>query len=143
MKFWMNTISKSHVDRGVAGGFTQAGHGQAAPLRRLAQGDAIVFYSPRSDYPEGQPVQAFTAIGTITDEAPYQAGSDDDAPWRRHVDFAPCETTPIAPLIESLDFIRNKRSWGVVFRRGLFEIGEADFERIAAAMKAPVLAAVV
>ncbi|MDP9361202.1 MAG: hypothetical protein M3P29_07105 [Acidobacteriota bacterium] len=35
------------------------------------------------------------------------------------------------PLIESLDFIRNKKSWRFVFRRGLFEIGEDDFQKIA------------
>jgi hypothetical protein len=30
----------------------------------------------------------------------------------------------------------DKRRWGFVFRRGLFQIGEADFRRIAAAMHA-------
>ena len=44
---------------------------------------------------------------------------------------------PIQPLIEHLDFITNKKSWGFPFRRGFFEIGESDFRRIAAAMSIP------
>ncbi len=61
-------------------------------------------------------------------------------PWRRRVDFLPCEEAPIIDLIEQLDLIRDKRRWGFVFRRGLFEIGEADFSRIARAMAAPIAA---
>ncbi len=39
-------------------------------------------------------------------------------------------------MIDSLDFIRDKQQWGWVFRRGFFEIGEADFQRIAVAASA-------
>jgi hypothetical protein len=44
------------------------------------------------------------------------------------------DEAPIEPLIDSLDFIINKKQWGFPFRRGLFEIGDADFGRIAEAM---------
>jgi hypothetical protein len=141
MRYWINTVSRSHVERGVAGGFTQAGHGKQSPLRRLGNGDGIIFYSPRTDYPDGDPLQAFTAIGTVIDDAPYEAEGEGERPWRRSVRFAECSETPIRPLIASLDFIRNKESWGVMFRRGLFEIGEADYLKIAEAMKADVRAA--
>jgi hypothetical protein len=46
MKYWMNTISRDHVRVGVEGGFTQAGHGKAAGLKRLNARDWLVFYSP-------------------------------------------------------------------------------------------------
>jgi len=134
MRYWINTVSRSHVQRGVEGGFTQANHGKITGLKRLANGDRIVFYSPRTDYPDGDPLQRFTAIGSVVDDAPFQVEmSADFHPWRRRVKFDQCVETPIQPLIESLDFIRNKKSWGVVFRRGLFEIPEADFATIAAA----------
>lgn len=51
-------------------------------------------------------------------------------------DFFDCKTAPIAPLIEELDFIKNKTHWGYPFRRGLFKIEKTDFERIAQAMEA-------
>ena len=28
MSYWINTVSRDHVQRGVAGGFTQANHGK-------------------------------------------------------------------------------------------------------------------
>ncbi|HKR65598.1 MAG TPA: EVE domain-containing protein [Thermoanaerobaculia bacterium] len=135
MRYWINTVSREHVQRGVAGGFTQADHGDDKRLRRLASGDAIVFYSPRAAMQAGEKVQSFTAIGTIADDAPVQVDvSPDFRPWRRAVAFKPCSETPIQPLLEQLDFIRDKKQWGFPFRRGLFEIAESDFRTIERAM---------
>jgi hypothetical protein len=137
MHYWINTVSQAHVQRGVAGGFTQADHGGDARLKRLTKGDAIVFYSPRADLRAGDAVQRFTAIGEIVDETPYRVEMTAEfQPWRRRVKFLPSSEAPIQPLIESLEFISNKKSWGFPFRRGLFEIGESDFQTIARAMSA-------
>ena len=73
MRYWVNTVSRSHVQNGVAGGFTQADHGKNSRLKRLSKGDGIIFYSPRTEFQAGEPLQHFTAIGEIIDEAPYQA----------------------------------------------------------------------
>ena len=135
MNYWINTISREHVQRGVAGGFTQANHGKATNLRQLAQGDYIVFYSPRTSYPDGEPLQYFTALGRVLDAQPYQAEMTPDFhPWRRRVEFLPCTAAPIQPLIASLAFMPDKRKWGFPFRRGLFQIEEADFMQIVEAM---------
>ncbi len=135
MRHWINTISRSHVERGVAGGFTQADHGAATRLKRLQRGDRIVFYSPRADFPDGPPVQAFTAIGTIADDEPYQVDMTPEFhPWRRKVVFDAAQEAKIAPLIEVLGFLPDKKRWGFPFRRGLFEIPAADFAVIAEAM---------
>ncbi|WP_220488939.1 EVE domain-containing protein [Pseudoalteromonas sp. SG44-5] len=80
-------------------------------------------------------MQAFTAVGRITDEIPYQASMTPDFhPWRREVSFIKATETPIRDLIESLNFIKDKKYWGYPFRRGLFEVQEADFIVIANAM---------
>lgn len=135
MRYRVNTISKNHVEKGVAGGFTQADHGRETRLERMSKGDGIVFYSPRAGFHAGKTVQSFTAIGEIEDEAPYQVEmSSEFQPWRRRVKFRPATEAPVRDLIENLDFIRNKAMWGVAFRRGFFEIAEADFQRIAKAM---------
>jgi len=137
MRYWVNTISREHVERGRAGGFTQADHGKNTRLKRLSKGDRIVFYSPRESLRAGEPVQQFTAIGEIADDAPYQVEvSPEFQPWRRAVNFFAAETAPIKPLVDQLSFISNKRQWGFPFRRGLFEVNEADFATIAAAMRA-------
>ena len=133
MRYWVNIISQSHVQDGVGGGFTEADEGRQSRLRKLTKGDRLVFYSPRTERMAGQPVQKFTAIGEILDEEPYQSEAQ---AWRRRVRFLPAVEAPVQPLIDNLEFISNKKSWGVVFRRGFFEIGESDFRTIAAAMSA-------
>jgi hypothetical protein len=135
MRYWINTVSRVHVMAGVEGGFTQAEHGKSTRLRRLEKGDLIAFYSPRTEFHGGKPLQAFTAIGRIGDEEPYQVEMRPDFhPWRRKVEFLESQEAPIRPLIEKLGFIKNKERWGYPFRRGLFEVERTDFERIAEAM---------
>lgn len=136
MQYWINTVSLSHVQIGVRGEFTQANRGKNTRLKKMEKGDFLAFYSPRTEFRGGEPLQAFTAIGRITDEEPYQVEmSPDFHPWRRQVQFFKSRQSPIRPLIERLDFIKNKKQWGYPFRRGLFEIERVDFERIAKSMR--------
>jgi hypothetical protein len=138
MRFWIGVASRDHVEKGVEGGFCQLCHGKAAAMRKLSPGDAIIYYSPKSEIRGGDPVQAFTAIGRIKEGAAYSFDTGGGfAPFRRDVDFMPCHAAPIRPLIERLSFIRNKRAWGAAFRFGQIEINEADFRIIAEAMDAP------
>ena len=39
MKYWIIVASKDHLQRGLNGGFIQANHGKAAPLKRMQPGD--------------------------------------------------------------------------------------------------------
>jgi EVE domain len=133
----VNTVSRDHVLAAVEGGFTQAGHGKPSGLKRLSAGDSLVFYSPKTTLRGGTPVQAFTAIGLVADDEPYQVlMSPDFRPWRRNVKFSRCIEAPITPMIEELSFIKNKRRWGYAFRFGLFQIPSTDFELIKRAMTA-------
>jgi hypothetical protein len=133
---WINTISREHVLLGVAGGFTQADHGKDTRLRRLQPGDRIAFYSPRTAMRSGERLQQFTALGTVTGEAPYQVEvSPDFRPWRLEVAFEDVTPAPIRPLLEELSFITDKGRWGFPFRRGLFEIESSDMEIIQRALR--------
>jgi EVE domain len=137
--FWIGVVSKEHVAIGVSGGFTQLNHGKAAPLERMRAGDGFAFYSPRTAYPDGPPLQAFTAIGRIHNGEVYQVGqsaglAEGFAPFRLGVDYLPAQDAPIKPLIDELSFIRSKTHWGAAFRFGFLRVPEADFARIATAM---------
>jgi EVE domain len=137
MRYWINTVSRAHVLAGVTGGFTQADHGRPMRLKRLGKGDLIVFYSPRTEFQGGEPLQTFTAIGRIADDEPFQVEmSSSFHPWRRRVEFLDCVEAPIQPLLMRLAFIKDKSRWGFPFRRGLFDIDRADFTWVAQAMKA-------
>jgi EVE domain len=135
-RHWVNTVSLDHVRRGVEGGFTQADHGKDTRLRRLRPGDGLVFYSPRTAMHSGDPLQRFTAVGTVTGEEPYQVEiSPDFRPWRLAVDFADVGQADARALVSHLSFIKDEARWGLPFRRGLFEIPEPDFALIARAMR--------
>jgi hypothetical protein len=137
--YWIGVVSKEHVAIGVSGGFTQLNHGKAGPLERMRAGDGFAFYSPRTAYPDGPPLQAFTAIGRIRNGEVYQVVQNTGmaegfAPFRLDVDYFPAQDAPIKPLIEGLSFIRSKTHWGAAFRFGFLRVPEEDFARIAAAM---------
>jgi hypothetical protein len=133
--YWIGVVSKNHVSIGVAGGFTQLNHGKAGPLERMRPDDGFVFYSPRTDYPDGPTLQAFTAIGRVSPGEIFQAEAGDGfRPFRRAVLYLPARDAPIKPLIDDLTFIRSKQHWGAAFRFGFLRVPEEDFARIAVAM---------
>jgi hypothetical protein len=139
MNYWIGVVSRSHVVRGVAGGFAQMNHGKQAPLKRMKAGDGLIYYSPREAYPDGAPLQAFTALGFIRSGDVYAHDMTPDGvpgfvPWRIDVDYQAVQSCPIKPLITQLDFITDKTHWGAIFRFGQIKISEADFQRIAAVM---------
>ena len=113
----------------------QVNHGKAAPLKRVKPGDGVVYYSPTQTLGGKERLQAFTAVGTVRCGAPYQGDMGGGLlAFRRDVDWAEAEETPIHPLLDKLDFTTGQRNWGYRFRYGLFAIEEADFRLIAKAM---------
>lgn len=134
-RYWVGVASRDHVDIGRAGGFCQLSHGKRAPVARMRPGDWIIYYSPRTAYGGGEPLQAFTAIGHIRPGEPYAGVMGGDfRPVRRDVDYLASEDAPIRPMLDKLAFTRGRSSWGQVLRRGVFEIDVDDFRLIAAAM---------
>lgn len=133
--YWVGVVAHDHVAVGVAGSFVQLNHGKAGPLERMQPGDGFVYYSPKSSYPDGDTLQAFTAIGRVAASGitPIPA-PDGSFFFRRQVHFLPSQPAPVNPLIESLDFIRNKKYWGAAFRFGFIRIDADDFARIGTAM---------
>jgi hypothetical protein len=134
-KYWLIVASKNHVQRGVSAGFAQANHGKASPLRRMSRGDWVIFYSPKQEFEGNEKCQAFTAIGKVVGDVvyPFDMGGG-FVPFRRDVEFASCQETPILPLIPTLSFIKDKKNWGQAFRFGFFEMPASDFELISSQM---------
>ncbi len=134
---WVVTASADHAAIGRRDGIVQAGHGKSAPLLRMQPGDGVVIYSPRATYPDGPALQAFTAIGTIAEAAPWIGEMGGGfKPWRRAVTWTEAAPAPIRPLLEELELTRGLASWGMAFRYGLRPLVGADFDRIIRAMGA-------
>lgn len=137
-QYWIAVASAEHARRGKAG-FMQVNHGKKAPLQRIRAGDGVTYYSPAETIRGKDKLQSFTTIGRVRDEDLYQGEMGGDfTPWRRNVDYVEAKETPIAPLLEVLDFTRGNRNWGYQMRFGLFEISEHDFRAIAEAMHAEI-----
>jgi hypothetical protein len=130
-RYWIIVASKEHVMLGVNGGFAQAGHGKRSGLARMHAGDRIIYYSPKVALGGNEPLHAFTALGEVADEEIVQVEMNPDfKPFRRNVKYLYTGDVKIEPLVEDLQFIRNKKSWGYAFRFGLLGIQEEDFQRI-------------
>ncbi|HLW91621.1 MAG TPA: EVE domain-containing protein [Roseiarcus sp.] len=140
-KYWIVVAAAEHVRRGRAGGFTQACHGKAAPLKRMKPGDGVVCYSPTASFRGKDRLQAFTAIGVVDEGEPYLAEMGERRPYRRDVAWADAEAAPIGPLLEALDLTAGRANWGYQFRFGALAISGHDFGVIAEAMGAPALLA--
>jgi hypothetical protein len=131
-KYWVGVASREHVKKGIMDGIAQVCHGKQGPLKKMQQGDWIVYYSPVEIFGGKQPCRKFTAIGQVQAGEPYQFEMNPSfIPWRRDVQFMQSHDAAIEPLINQLDFIENKVHWGFKFRFGLFEIKHHDFLLIA------------
>jgi EVE domain len=134
---WIAVASAEHVRIGRSQGFMQVCHGKAAPLRRLAPGDRVAYYSPTATFGGEDRLQAFTAIGIVAPGSPYQAEIRGGVRvFRRDVLWSEAIETPVRPLLECLSFARDNRNWGYQLRFGLFRIEDEDMRIIAAAMRA-------
>ena len=134
-RYWIGVVSKNHVERGTREGIAQVCRGKAAPLKRMKQGDWLIYYSPKLTFEGKDPLKCFTAIGQLTDDEVYSFEmAPGFKPFRRKVAYKPCREVSILDLIEKLSFIKNKKSWGAVFRFGLVEIPKDDFDLISKRM---------
>ena len=134
-RYWIGIASREHVKTGVAGGFSQLCHGKPQPLKRMAVGDGLIYYSSREKFGEDAPCQQCTAIGEVVGSEVYQFEMFPGfVPYRRDIHFYEAKDVAIRPLIERLSFIQDKTRWGYAFRFGHLEIPRADFELIAAEM---------
>ncbi|MDI1344440.1 MAG: EVE domain-containing protein [Pseudolabrys sp.] len=134
---WIAVACATHVARGVAGGFMQVCHGKAAPLRRIAPGDNVAYYSPTLEFGGKDRLQAFTAIGIVVGGDPYRVDmGGGSCPYRRDVSWVASYPAPIKPLLEQLALCAGKRNWGYQFRFGLLAVSDGDMAQIAGAMQA-------
>ena len=138
-KYWIGVASKNHVLRGVKDGAAMLNHGKLAPLKKMSAGDFLIYYAPKIELGKDEICQKFVALGKIKTGEPYQVKlSEDFEPFRVDVEYFASADAEIKPLIENLDFIKNKKSWGYSFRFGQIEISEKDFNLISGAMKAKI-----
>ena len=130
-KYWLAVVQRSHVLAGVEQSIVQTNHGVRGGIQRMSPGDGLVYYSPKTDYPDGDPLRQFTAIGVVGAGEPWQT---ETGLWRRSVDYTVAQPTEIRPLLDRLELTRGNTNWGFIMRRGQIEISESDYRLIAREM---------
>ena len=137
MACWMGVASAAHARAGRDGRFAQLGHGKHEAVKSLKRGDWIVYYSPREGMGEGETVQAFTTIGQVTSDEPYQVEQTEGFhPFRVDVNYLEDATpAPIKPLLDDLELTRGRgTNWGIVMRGSKRKLVDDDMRRIVQAM---------
>ncbi len=135
MSAWLGVVSQQHVQRGVVGGFAQVCHGKAQPLRRMKQGDWLVYYSPARAI-GGAPLRAFTALGQLEDDDVFSFDVGGGfVPFRRRVRYVTAREALLEPLKPKLELCASA-NWGMALRRGHLPLSGADFALISDAMSA-------
>lgn len=139
-KNWIAVASAEHARRGCAeagAGYMQVCHGKHGPIKRVQPGDHITYYAPALTMGGKDACQSFVSIGVVLPGEPYLHDMGGGfVPFRRDVAYVNARETPIAPLLDELQFIENRQRWGYKFRFGLFEINDQDMGVIARAMGA-------
>ncbi len=134
-KYFLISASRDHVLKGMKGGFAQSGHGKRDNISKLSKGDWVVYYSAKDKFEDKTPYQKFTAIGQVSDDEPYQPDNNPAfKPYRRNVTYVNAHEAGIRPLIENLQFIKNKIRWGFYLISGFRELSKQDFTTIQHAM---------
>ncbi len=134
---WIAVACAEHVRQGLALGIIQVGHGKSAPLRRIAPGDLIAYYSPSETLGGSDKLQCFTAIGAVLPGEVHQADMGAGfRPFRRGVRYFKASPAPIRPLLERPDFALSARDWGPRLRFGFLRIDAPSMRAIADAMGA-------
>ena len=134
---WIAVACAEHVRRGLKLGIMQVGHGKGPPLRRIAPGDLVAYYSPSETLGGRDKLQCFTAIGVVLPGEVYQADMGGGfRPFRRDVRYFEATPAPIRPLLDQPGFALSGKDWGARLRFGLVRIDAPSMHAIAAAMGA-------
>lgn len=133
-RFWVHIVSLDHVRQSVAGAFIQSSQGEKDRLAALSRRDYVVFYSPRTKFRKGKPLQEFSALGMVEDGEPYRVQGGQGDLWQCHMTYLDAQPVSLQSLVDDLAFIPDKERWELPYSRGLFEIEQGDFLNIARAM---------
>ena len=134
-RYWIGVATKIHVDRATSDGICMFAHGRHSAVLRLSPGDRFAYYGPREHLDGGAPVQQFLALGVVEDGQPIPTQMSADASgWMREAAYLPTVPADVYDLLDGLSFVRDRRHWGMYFRRSLFEIDREDMLLIAGAM---------
>lgn len=135
MKHWIAVISRTHARIAAESGFLQVCHGKAGPLRRTRAGDEVFIYCPRSEMGGGDVLKTVEFHCVFNNDDVYQVEQFPGfTPYRKDVVFNHHARPVLLKDVEGLTFTADPH-WGMLARRGFFEIGQHDADLLKTAMR--------
>ena len=116
---WVVVLSRQDALAAAAGGFVTTSTGKRPALARMAAGDRLVIYSPRTQHPGGEPLRAVTVIGTVTRGEPDETSPEN---FRRAARLRVIEPVALADLRPDLPV--------PLLRFGCFVLGQQRGEQL-------------
>ena len=134
-RYFLGLAERLHARMCMEAGVVVLGIKGPAGVKKLSPGDGVVYYSPKTE-PDGETLQAFTAIGEVVGEDIYERSfGGDTLIWVRNMEWQPdVHEAPIRPLLEDLSWIKKPQNWGFYMRGSSREITAEDFTLISRAM---------
>ncbi len=134
-RYFLGIAERIHSQMCMEAGVVVLGIKGPAGVKKLSPGDHVVYYSPKTE-PDGETLQAFTAIGEVVGEDIYERDFGGGHPlWVRNMEWrTDAEEASIRPLLESLSWIKKPKNWGFYMRGSSRKITGKDYAIIAGAM---------
>lgn len=110
-------------------------------MEKFRKNDLIIFYVSKDSLRSNQPVKQFDSavrvIGEISETSSYFASqlSGGRFPVNIPVEVISTKKCSIMPMIEQLEFIKNKDNWGTAFLGGVRAISVHDYNLIVQSMQ--------
>lgn len=128
MKHWIAVISRAHARIAAESGFLQVCHGKPGPLRKTRAGDEVFIYCPRSEMGAGEVLKTVEYHCVFNNDDVYQVEQFPGfTPYRKDVTFSRNCQSVVLKEVANLAFTADSH-WGMLARRGFFEIGPHDAE---------------
>ncbi|BEM34568.1 EVE domain-containing protein [Serratia sp. Lou2A] len=135
MKHWIAVISQAHARIAAESGFLQVCHGKAGPLRKTRSGDEVFIYCPRSEMGGGDVLKTVEFHCVFQNDDVYQVEQFPGfTPHRKDVVFNRHFQPVVLKEVAGLEFTADSH-WGMLARRGFFEIGPHDAALLRKAMQ--------
>lgn len=139
MKYWLIVMTRDNFHISLEHNLIGLPESVESIASKVTPGDKVIFYLSRESVKKRMHsfVGQFVAVGQIkstvsrSNKKIWNPIGDKIFPIRCEVDIEVGKHAVDAkPLVNSLDFIANKKRWGLSFFRAIREIGQRDYEEI-------------
>ena len=144
MKNWLVVMTEDNFVVSVKHGIIGFPRSMGTTAGKMKPGDQVVFYLSRKKVGQKGVSGAlfqFAAAGKIkgsvflSEDKIWNSVGNETYPVRCKVDITTGKRrVDIRPMIEALDFIKNKEHWGVSFFKSTRRIPSSDYKKISSAL---------